>query len=122
MHTFYGQLTYGLSFGRFFKLVVASRVPSGSGSSESVKQAVLPGTWILAWPSKLKTQGLESISTWILSPLAWTTMPYNSQCMASNKRLFEDLHLDQAEQQVGGINDGLVIAGQGTMVPVKNYM
>jgi hypothetical protein len=43
-----------------------------------------------------------------------------SQCMANNKCLFEDLHLDQAEQQVGGINDGLVIAGQGTMVITIN--
>jgi hypothetical protein len=35
--------------------------------------------------------------------------------MANNKCLFEDLRLNQAEQQVGGINDGLVIAGQETM-------
>jgi hypothetical protein len=34
-----------------------------------------------------------------------------SQCMVNDKRLFEDLRLDQAEQQVGGINDGLAIAG-----------
>jgi hypothetical protein len=39
-----------------------------------------------------------------------------SWCMANDKCLFEDLHLDQVEQQVGGIIDGLVIAGQGTLV------
>jgi hypothetical protein len=41
--------------------------------------------------------------------------------MATNKHLFEDFHLDQAEQQVGGVNDGLVTAGQGTMVITINY-
>ncbi len=41
---------------------------------------------------------------------------HTSQCMANDKHLFEDLCIYQAEQQVGGINDGLVIAGQGTMV------
>jgi hypothetical protein len=30
--------------------------------------------------------------------------------MVKDKRLFEDLCLDQAEQQVTGSNDGLVIA------------
>jgi hypothetical protein len=40
--------------------------------------------------------------------------------MANDKSLFEVLHLDQAEQQVGGINDGLVIAGRGTMVITIN--
>jgi hypothetical protein len=40
--------------------------------------------------------------------------------MANDKRLFKDLNLDQAEQQVGGINDGLMIAGQGTMVITIN--
>jgi hypothetical protein len=40
--------------------------------------------------------------------------------MANNKRLFEDLCLDQAEQQVGGINDGLVTAGWGAMVITVN--
>jgi hypothetical protein len=40
--------------------------------------------------------------------------------MANDKRLFEDLRLDQAEQQVGGINDGLVIAGQGRMIITIN--
>ncbi len=30
---------------------------------------------------------------------------HTSQCMANGKRLFEDLHLDKAEQQVRGIND-----------------
>jgi hypothetical protein len=43
-----------------------------------------------------------------------------SQCMANDKRLFEDLCLDQAEQQVGRINDGLVIAGRRTMVITIN--
>ncbi len=43
-----------------------------------------------------------------------------SRCMANDKCLFEDLHLDQSEQQVGGINDGLVIAGRGTMVITIN--
>jgi hypothetical protein len=43
-----------------------------------------------------------------------------SQCMANNKHLFEELCLDQAEQQVRGINDGLVIVGQGTMVITIN--
>jgi hypothetical protein len=38
----------------------------------------------------------------------------------NNKCLFEDLRLDQAEQQVGGINDGLVIAGRGMMVITIN--
>ena len=40
--------------------------------------------------------------------------------MANDKRLFEDLRLDQTEQKVGGINDGLVIAGQGMMVITIN--
>jgi hypothetical protein len=40
--------------------------------------------------------------------------------MANNKCLFEDLRIDQAEQQVGGINDGLVIAGRGTIVITIN--
>jgi hypothetical protein len=43
-----------------------------------------------------------------------------SQCMANDKCLFEDLCLDQAEQQVGGINDGLVFAGLGTMIITIN--
>jgi hypothetical protein len=43
-----------------------------------------------------------------------------SRCMANDKHLFEDLRLDQAEQQVGGINDGLVITGRGTMVITIN--
>jgi hypothetical protein len=40
--------------------------------------------------------------------------------VANNKRLFEDLRLDQAEQQVRGINDGLVIVGRGTMIITIN--
>jgi hypothetical protein len=40
--------------------------------------------------------------------------------MANKKHLFEDFCLDQAEQQVRGINNGLVIAGQGTMVIMMN--
>ncbi len=63
MSVFHGQPTSGLSFGGPSKLVVALSVPSGSNSSGSIKQAVLPGTKPLAWPSKLKTQGLESILT-----------------------------------------------------------
>jgi hypothetical protein len=78
MHTLHGQLTYGLSFGSSFKPVVVLSVLSGSDSSGFVKRAVLPGTILLAWPSKLKTQRLESVSTWISSPLALTTMPHNA--------------------------------------------
>jgi hypothetical protein len=43
-----------------------------------------------------------------------------SQCMENNKCLLKDLRLDQAEEQVGAINDGLVIAGQGMMVITIN--
>jgi hypothetical protein len=75
---FHGQFTYGLSFGSSSKLVVVLSVPSGSGSSGSIKRAVLPGTRLLAWPSnsKLKTQGLKSNSTQIPSPLMSTTTPH----------------------------------------------
>jgi hypothetical protein len=41
--------------------------------------------------------------------------------MANGKRLFEDLHLNQAEQKVGGINIGLVvITGWLTLVITLN--
>jgi hypothetical protein len=43
-----------------------------------------------------------------------------SSSMENNKCLFEDLHLNQAEQQVGGFNNGLVIAGWGMMVITLN--
>jgi hypothetical protein len=43
-----------------------------------------------------------------------------SWCMANGKRLFEDLHLNPAKQQFGGINDGLVIVGWGTLVITLN--
>jgi hypothetical protein len=36
------------------------------------------------------------------------------RCMANAPHLFEDLHLDNDKGQVGGINSGLNIAGQGT--------
>jgi hypothetical protein len=72
------QLTYGLSFGSSFKLLVVMSVLSGSGSSGSIKQVVLSGTRLLAWPSKLKTQGLESILMRIQAPLVSTTMPHDA--------------------------------------------
>jgi hypothetical protein len=54
------------------------RILSESGSSGSVKRAVLPGARLLDWPSKLKTQGLESILIQIPSPKALTTMTHNA--------------------------------------------
>jgi hypothetical protein len=69
------QLTPGLSSGSPSRLVVASSVPLGRCSSGSIKCVVPPGTRPLAWPSKLRTQGLESVSTWTLFPLAYTTTP-----------------------------------------------
>jgi hypothetical protein len=50
----------------------------------------------------------DSIPTGVDNHASW--------CMAHNKRLFEDLCLNQVEQQVRGFNNGLAIAGQGMMV------
>jgi hypothetical protein len=62
---------------------LSSQILSESGSSESVKRAVLPGTKLPALPSKLKTQGLESPSTRIPSPSVLTTVPHNAWQMTS---------------------------------------
>jgi hypothetical protein len=83
MHTLHGQLNYGLSFGSSFKLVVVLSVLSRSGSSGSIKRSVQPGTRLLAWPSKLKTPGLQFISTRTPSPSVLTTMPHNAWQMTS---------------------------------------
>jgi hypothetical protein len=102
MHTLHGQLTYGLSFGISFKPVVVLSTLSGRGSilkwiCQASSSARHKATCLAFQAGDSGAQvrfDMDSIPIGVNN--------HASQCMANDKRLFEDLRLDQAEQQVGG--------------------